>query len=45
MQTVLLGSSSSAIVEFVVPESGTYAFVDHNFASVESGAVGLIKAK
>ncbi len=45
MQTVLLGSSSGAIVEFVVPESGTYAFVDHNFASVESGAIGLIKAK
>jgi nitrite reductase (NO-forming) len=45
MQTVLLGSSSSAIVEFVVPEAGTYAFVDHNFASVEQGAVGLIKVK
>lgn len=45
MQTVLLGSSSSAIVEFVVPEKGTYAFVDHNFASVEQGALGLIHAK
>ncbi|MGZ3864266.1 MAG: multicopper oxidase domain-containing protein [Bacteroidia bacterium] len=45
MQTVLLPSSGGAIVEFVVPESGTYAFVDHNFASVEQGAVGLIKAK
>lgn len=45
MQTVLLGSSSGAIVEFVVPENGTYAFVDHNFASVELGAIGLIKAK
>lgn len=45
MQTVLLGSSSGAIVEFVVPEKGSYAFVDHNFASVEMGAVGIIRAK
>jgi nitrite reductase (NO-forming) len=45
MQTVELGSSNSAIVEFVVPEKGTYAFVDHSFASVEQGAIGLIEAK
>lgn len=45
MQTVLLGSSNGAIVEFVVPEKGTYAFVDHSFASVEQGAIGLIEAK
>lgn len=45
MQTVLLGSSNGAIVEFVVPEKGTYVFVDHSFASVEQGAVGLIEAK
>lgn len=45
MQTVVLGSSNGAIVEFVVPEKGTYAFVDHSFASVEQGAIGLIEAK
>jgi nitrite reductase (NO-forming) len=45
MQTIALGSSNSAIVEFVVPENGTYAFVDHSFASVEQGAIGLIEAK
>lgn len=45
MQTVLLGSSNGAIVEFVAPEKGTYAFVDHSFASVEQGAIGLIKAE
>lgn len=45
MQTVLLGSSNGAIVEFVAPEKGTYAFVDHSFASVEQGAIGLIEAK
>jgi nitrite reductase (NO-forming) len=45
MQTVLLGSSSGAIVEFVIPEAGTYTFVDHEFADVEMGAVGQIVAK
>lgn len=45
MQTVLLGSSSGAIVEFVVPEKGTYTFLDHEFADVEAGALGLIKAE
>jgi nitrite reductase (NO-forming) len=45
MQTVLLGSSSGAIVEFVIPEAGTYTFVDHEFADVEIGAIGQIVAK
>lgn len=45
MQTILLGASSSAIVEFVIPEKGVYTFVDHEFADVEAGAVGLIKAE
>jgi nitrite reductase (NO-forming) len=44
MQTVLLGSSSSAIVEFVVPEAGGYVFVDHHFANASQGAVGIIDA-
>ncbi|HEY3155229.1 MAG TPA: multicopper oxidase domain-containing protein [Candidatus Eisenbacteria bacterium] len=45
MQTVLLGSSSGAIVEFVIPEAGTYRFLDHEFADVEMGAIGQIVAK
>lgn len=44
MQTVLLGSSGSAIVEFVVPEAGSYVMVDHHFANASQGAVGVIDA-
>ncbi|MBS1190480.1 MAG: c-type cytochrome [Rhodocyclaceae bacterium] len=44
MQTVLLGSSGSAIVEFVVPEAGVYTMVDHHFSNASQGAVGLIEA-
>src|SRR6185369_111694 len=44
MQTVLLGSSSGAVTEFVVPEAGSYVMVDHHFANASQGAIGLIKA-
>jgi nitrite reductase (NO-forming) len=44
MQTVLLGSSSSAIVEFRIPESGKYVMVDHHFANASQGAIGVIDA-
>jgi nitrite reductase (NO-forming) len=44
MQTVLLGSSSGAIVEFRVPEAGEYVMVDHHFANASQGAVGVIAA-
>jgi nitrite reductase (NO-forming) len=44
MQTVLLGSSSGAIAEFVVPEAGEYIMVDHHFANASQGAVGVIQA-
>lgn len=43
-QTVLLGSSNSAIVEFILPEAGKYIMVDHHFANASQGAVGLIDA-
>src|SRR5947207_4240926 len=43
-QTVLLGSSNSAIVEFAVPEAGKYIMVDHHFANASQGAIGLIAA-
>jgi nitrite reductase (NO-forming) len=42
MQTVLLGSSNSAIVEFMIPEAGSYIMVDHHFANASQGAIGLI---
>ena len=41
MQTVLLGSSSGAIVEFIIPEAGNYVMVDHHFANASQGAIGL----
>jgi nitrite reductase (NO-forming) len=44
MQTVLLGSSNSAIAEFVIPEDGKYIMVDHHFANASQGAIGLIDA-
>jgi nitrite reductase (NO-forming) len=45
MQTVLLGSSSSAAVEFVIPEAGSYIMVDHHFANASQGALGLISTE
>jgi nitrite reductase (NO-forming) len=42
MQTILLGSSNSAIVEFMIPEDGSYIMVDHHFANASQGAIGLI---
>ncbi len=44
MQTVLLGSSSGAIVEFIIPEAGSYVMVDHHFANASQGAIGIINA-
>jgi nitrite reductase (NO-forming) len=44
MQTVLLGSSSGTIVEFMVPEAGSYVMVDHHFANASQGAIGIIAA-
>jgi nitrite reductase (NO-forming) len=45
MQTVLLGSSNSAIVEFVVPEAGSYVMVDHHFANASQGAIGIVSTE
>ena len=42
MQTVLLGSSNSAIVEMIIPEAGSYIMVDHHFANASQGAIGLL---
>ncbi len=45
MQSVYLGPASGAVVEFILPEKGTYTFVDHSFANAELGAKGEIKAE
>lgn len=45
MQTVPLGASSGAVVEFVVPEEGEYLLVDHEFADAQKGAVGRIQVR
>lgn len=44
MQTVLLGASNSAVMEFIVPEEGVYKLVDHEFADAERGAAGALVA-
>lgn len=44
MQTVLLGASSSAVVELIVPEEGLYTLIDHEFADAEKGATGTLEA-
>jgi nitrite reductase (NO-forming) len=45
MQAVLVGPAQGAIIEFILPEKGTYTFVDHSFANAEAGAVGAFKAE
>jgi len=45
MQTVLLGASSSAVIDFIVPEAGKYVLVDHEFADAVKGATGVLKAE
>ena len=44
MQTVLLGASGSATMDFIVPEEGKYILIDHEFADAEKGATGTLKA-
>ena len=43
MQTVLLGASNGAVVEFIAPEEGDYVLVDHEFADAQKGAIGHVK--
>jgi nitrite reductase (NO-forming) len=45
MQTVLLGSSNAATVEFLIPEPGSYVMVDHHFANASQGAIGLVSTE
>lgn len=43
MQTVVLGASNGAVIEFIAPEEGDYMLVDHEFADAQKGAVGHIR--
>ncbi len=43
-QAVDLAPAQAAIVEFTIPENGSYAFVTHAFNFVGLGAVGVLKA-
>jgi nitrite reductase (NO-forming) len=40
MQSVLLGAAQGAVMDFVLPEKGTYTFLDHSFANATLGAAG-----
>lgn len=44
MQAVLVGPAQGAIMDFVLPEKGSYTFVDHSFANATMGAMGVIAA-
>ncbi len=41
MQTVLLGASNGAVMEFIVAEPGQYVLVDHEMADLAKGAAGF----
>jgi nitrite reductase (NO-forming) len=43
MQTVALGESNGAVVEFIAPEEGDFLLVDHEFADAQKGAIGHIR--
>ena len=43
-QAVDLSPAQAAIIELVIPENGSYAFVTHAFNFVGRGAVGVFKA-
>lgn len=44
MQAVLVGPAQGAIMDFVLPEKGSYTFVDHSFANATMGAMGVFAA-
>lgn len=43
MQTVTIPPGGAYMVEFTIPNEGSYAFVTHSFADVNRGAVGVLK--
>lgn len=45
MQAVLVGPAQGAVMEFVLPEKGSYTFLDHSFANATLGAAGEFLAE
>lgn len=45
MQAALVGPAQGAVLEFVLPEKGSYTFLDHSFANASEGAAGEIVAE
>ncbi|RYZ62111.1 MAG: nitrite reductase [Chitinophagaceae bacterium] len=45
MQAALVGPAQGAIIEFVLPEKGSYTFLDHSFANASLGAAGEFLAE
>src|SRR3954469_14964191 len=41
-QVMTLAPSTGGYVDFTLPQEGAYPFVDHNFASMEKGAMGTM---
>ena len=42
MQTVNVYPGGGMMVEFTIPEAGTYPFVSHSFADASKGALGVL---
>lgn len=45
LQSITIGPGDGAVVEFVLPEPGTYPFVNHAFGHASQGALGLFAAE
>jgi nitrite reductase (NO-forming) len=42
-QTVTIPPGGGVVVELTIPQAGLYPFVTHSFASVDKGAIGVLK--
>ncbi|MCL4812295.1 MAG: multicopper oxidase domain-containing protein [Vicinamibacteraceae bacterium] len=45
LQTVVLGASNGAVVEFIAPEEGDYILLDHELADAQKGAIAHIRVR
>ena len=44
-QTVTIPPGGGAVLEFSVPEAGSYPFVTHSFSDAMKGAIGVLKVE
>jgi nitrite reductase (NO-forming) len=44
-QTVAIPPGGGAVLEFSIPEAGTYPFVTHSFSDAMKGAIGVLKVE